>query len=540
MPNKRLLWVAVATPLLVAIAQFAAVRPTNFASHDEWLVLSLAERGLMSFPYADRPLCLVWSLPAGWLTPRDVLGHEIVEVVYLGLAGGLVSWLGLARLGLPAPLALAAGVFAATWAPLDAARLQTVQVGARYAGCAAAAMAAIALFAEGFFRERKALAAAALVPAAVAALSIEGALPLLAGAPLVVVAADPRTLRDARSRRRLLGWSAAWWAVLAITMVPLLLSLAGLRGGYRYQSAIGLDPHPLRLAASLLRQLGFSLGPLATSPLAELARLPVAAAAGALLLGLAALGRGALLPLAPARGAALRAVGLGLALAVLGWIALVLSPLVRTPARNQILSAPGVGLLLAGGIGAFASLVPRRAGTAVAGLAAAWVVAVGTGRVAALQDGWDGRSFWPRQRAALAQLVAQAPALAPGTVVVLFDETRSWPVNFGFTHAIHYLYGESVAGVVWQGHEFLYSSRFEPGAVVREPWPVIREAWRSPPTRHRSDEVVAVRYAGGRLSVLEHWPPELPPLPAAATYAPRSRILPGPPPASARILERER
>jgi hypothetical protein len=531
-----------AAPLLVVAAQFTAVRPTNFAGHDEWLVLSLAARGLLSFPYADRPLALLWSLPARWLSPGDVVGHEWAHVAYLAAAGALTGWLGLRRLGLSPAAALLAGVLAATWAPLDAARLNVVQVGTRYSGCTAAALAAIVLFVEGFFRGRPLAAAAGAGLAAVTVLCIEGTLPLLAAAPLVALAADPRARLDPASRRRLAAWSAAWWLFLALTIVPVLLSLAGLRGGYRYQSAIGLDPHPLRLGRSLLDQLAFSLGPLLAWPGEELARASVALSVAALVCALAALAHAAGDGVAVdgGRAALTRAAALGLMLAILGWLPLVLSPLVRTPARNQILSAPGVALLIASTLALVAGPLPRRARVLAVAVLGAWTVAVGAGRVGALQDEWDGTTFWRAQRGSLAQLVTQAPALAPNTIVVLVDGTRSWATNFGFTHAIHLLYGEEVVGLVFGGHEFLYSARFEPEGIAREPWPVIQEAWRSPPTRHRYDEVVAARLAGGRLRVLDDWPAELPALPAGASYAPRARIRPGPPAPSARILARER
>ena len=113
-------------------------------------------------------------------------------------------------------------------------------------------------------------------------------------------------------------------------------------------------------------------------------------------------------------------------------------------------------------------------------------------------------------------------------------------MNFGFRSAIQYLYGEDVVGVVWNGQQFLYGVRYEPSGIRSEPWPIIQRAWRSPPTIHRYDEVVAVRlFADGRLAVLDAWPPEVPPLPPAATYAPRARIGAGPPAASTRILDRE-
>lgn len=532
--------VAVLAPFAVVAAQFTAVRATNFASHDEWLVLSLASRGLISFPYADRPLALLFSRPAEWILPHDVRGHLVLHVFYLGVTGAIVGWLALGRLGLSAPVALLASVFTATWAPLDRMRLDSVQVGTRYSGVTAATLVAIALFIEGYRRGRPLVAAAGGIVAVATVLTIEGAVPVLAGAPLLVLAAAPGTLRDSATRRRFLRWSAPWEILLVTSIVPVLLSLGRRRGGaYNYQSAIGFDPHPVHLAASLLKQFAFSLGPLVESPLAELARRPVALAVAVFATAFASLGRGALAT--DDRRLVARVAVLGAVLAVLGWIALVVSPLVRTPARAQLLSAPGIALMMAASVALVASWLPPRARPLVLAAAGAWVVAVGAGRVAALQDDWDETSYWPRQRGALVQMIAQAPSLSPNTLVLLVDDTHSWPVNFGFRHAIQYLYGADVVGVVWKGHEFLYGARYVEDGVRSEPWPVIQEAWRSPPTLHRFEEVVVVRlFTDGRLAILDAWPPELPPLSPGVAYAPRARIGPGPPGVASRILAPER
>lgn len=535
-------WLAVlAAPLAVVAAQFTAVRATNFASHDEWLVLSLLSRDIVDFPYAHRPLALLWSLPGEWFLPHDVRGHLVTTLFYLAASGTLVAWLALRRLGLPAGVALLAGVFTATWAPLDRMRLDTLLVGTRYGGTTAASLAAMVLFVEGFRRARPALAAAGAILAVATVLGLEGAVPLLAAAPLLVLAAQPEALRDGLLRRRLLLWSVAWEIALCAALAPLLLSLVQPRAsGYNYQSAAGIDPHPGRLAASLLQQFGFSLGPLVSTPLAELGRRSVPLAVAALALAFVAVGRAAAVDTDDRRSLARMAL-LGALLAILGWIGLVVSPLIRSSARTQLLSAPGIGLLIACALGWVASLVPGRARPLVLAVTGAWVVAVGAGRVGALQDGWDADSYWPRQRAALVQIVAQAPSLAPNTLVILVDESRSWLVNFGFRGAIQYLYGERVVGLIGQGSEFLYGTRYDADGIRSEPWPVIQRPWHSPPTLHRYDEVVVVRlFADGSLRVLDGWPAELPALPPGAVYAPRARIGPGPPPPASRILSRER
>jgi hypothetical protein len=537
-----LLLVVMAAPLLVVAAQFTAVRPTNFAGADEWLVLSLSSRGIIDFPYAGRPLALLWCLP-GLLVRHDVIGHLLTQVFYLAIGGALVAWIAARRLGLSPAVALLAGVLTAAWAPLDRMRLDPV-VTTRYSGSTWASLAAMLLFVEGWRRGRPLVAAMGAVVAVVTVLSLEGTLPLLAGAPLIALAVVPETLRDGKARRRLLLWFAAWEIVLVGAAIPLLLSMAGLRGGgYQYQSRIGLDPHPVRLVQSLVQQLAFSMVPLVSTPPGELVRRSVPLALAAFSLAFFAVSRGT--PPDPdaraSRRTLARTAALGAALATLGWLGLVLGPLLRTPARAQFLSAPGVGLLLAGSLALLASRVPSRARPLVLALAGAWVVAVGTARIGAMQDDWDRTSVWPGQRGTLVQLVEYAPSLAPNTLVVLIDESRSWTVTLIFRHALHYLYGEGVIGHVWQGIEFLYPAKFLPDGIRSEPWPVIQKAWHAPPTFHRYDEVLVARFsADGRLHVLDEWPLELGPLPPGAAYAPRDRVGPGPPPPSARILARER
>ena len=111
---------------LLGIAQFAWWRPTNFAGVDEWLILSLNSRGVVSFPHANRPLHLLWGLPGFGLTPYRFEGYFVLHVLYLLGAAWLTWWL-VSRLAARAPeLAFLAAVFTLSWVPLDMARLATV------------------------------------------------------------------------------------------------------------------------------------------------------------------------------------------------------------------------------------------------------------------------------------------------------------------------------------------------------------------------------------------------------------------------------
>ena len=152
------------------------------------------------------------------------------------------------------------------------------------------------------------------------------------------------------------------------------------------------------------------------------------------------------------------AVAAGLALAAAGHIGLALTQSVRDPSRSQLLSAPGFGLALAGAVAGTGTLV----GTALARVAgrpawravlgrgctlalAASVVAVGSGRIAAMQAEWDqDRNAYPLQGRALAELVRQAPALRPNTLLVLANgRSAGFWLGFTFRHAVAIIWGRS-------------------------------------------------------------------------------------------------
>ena len=56
--------------LVVFGAGYAVVSPANFSGWDEWLVLDLTSRGIVSLPYENRPLSLAFNLPGSLLTRR--------------------------------------------------------------------------------------------------------------------------------------------------------------------------------------------------------------------------------------------------------------------------------------------------------------------------------------------------------------------------------------------------------------------------------------------------------------------------------------
>src|SRR5207247_11052069 len=81
--------------VLVFCAQYAWVKPTNFEGYDEWLLLSLASRGIVSVPPANRPLALIFDLPHALLFPHSLAGVYLVHGAYLALAGVVASLIAL-------------------------------------------------------------------------------------------------------------------------------------------------------------------------------------------------------------------------------------------------------------------------------------------------------------------------------------------------------------------------------------------------------------------------------------------------------------
>jgi len=524
---------------LVAVfwAQFAWVRPTNFGGYDEWLLISLVSKGVVAFPYANRPFVLLWTLPAAWLWPHDLRSFLVMESVYLCFSAVLL----VALVGRLAPrlagIAFLAGVVSITWAPVDALRLDTVLING-YSGFTFATLLAILLLVESWRRDRPVLLALGGLLALVTARGFEGVVPLLAAAPALLMA-----WRPARSRR-LLVWLLAWEAVVLLAAALAVMPFAGRAGAGSYQGSAlgGLDLHPARVAARMGRLYAYHLVPLVSPSLEELAR-PGAFVAGLVFLAAFAIAMRSVTPPGPgARRPLVWLAGCGVALAGLAYAPFTLSPAVLLTRRTQMLSAPGIGLALAACAGLLATMAGSRWRKPLLAAAGFWVVTVGTARTIALQGEWDGwRSVYPAQHRTLVQLTDQAPDLEPNTLVVLIDDgpRKAWPATFTFRHAVDYLYEGRALGLVWRGEDFLYPAAFGPQGVYCSPWPVIRQAWRVQPTFHGYDEiVVARRGTDGALRLLAGWPADvLPALPPGARYDPAARVRAGTAlPPSRRIL----
>ena len=515
-------WVPATAIVVLTWSQFAWVSATNFLGHDEWLVLSLTSRGIVSFPYANRPLTMVWNLPTALF--RDPLtAHYVLHGTYLSLTGVLVFLL-VRRLA-PERVVLAwmAGAFAATWAPADLLRLDSVHTLA-YSGFVVGVLASHLLLLEGWSRRRWWVVAAACVLALVTVRGYEGVLPLLLGGPLLLAwLARPRP-----------GWTwvLPWYGALAAGGLQMLGAPAETAV---YQAAFESDLNPLHVAGRLLQHYGFELLPLVQTPRT---RLSAAAAIPSLAMFWVALMlfRREVRAIDRRRDAA--AMGVGLAVAGLGSLAFAALPSMTGPLRTQFLPAPGIGLFLAGVSLWLASWLPERWRLLGVAALSGWVMWVGTACVLALQRQWDMKSLFPQQNRLLRELTRLAPDLRPNTLVILVDRTDAWR-PFAFQHAIEYMYEGRASGHLWGPREnFLTATTVTDAGVVREPLAAIRGPWRSPPTFHRYDEVVLVRYsADGAVMILDHWLGRLPPLPAGAFYAPQARIVRGrPEPLSRAVL----
>jgi hypothetical protein len=502
--------------IVVFASQFAWVRATNFGGWDEWLVIDLTYRGIVSLPYQNRPFSLAPTLPGSLLSPHGLWGFYVVHGLYL-VGTGVLLYLIVRRLAPGHPdLALLAGIFAPSFSPADDIRLD-LPLTASYAGVTFFGLLALFLLLESYRRRSLPVLAAVAILGGLVTRCVEATVGLMAAGPLLLLAAPAIERRS--WWRFTLVWGGAVGVAAASAAWPVLFPPPG--GSYQ-TSGLGFDPQPARVAARVARQFAFHLLPLLTPIWEEMATRAAALTAAVFLVSAVVLLQkpDADEPRTVARLALIGIVGAGL-----GYGVLALSPAIQGPARAEIVSAPGIALFLA----AVVSGVGARLGRArrpILALLGAWIVAVGTARVAAMQRQWDETSYWPRQRQTLSSLLSAAPSLLPDTFVVLLDGTGSFPATFTFHHALDYLYGRRVSGVSVGAEPFLYPHFFSKVGVVSVPLDSIRGPWREPVRVFGYDQLVVVReQRGGGVRLLEQWPEgELPALPPGATYRPRERI----------------
>jgi hypothetical protein len=510
------------------LVQFAWVKPTNFAGYDEWLILSQVARSVADVPYANRPLELLFSLPLRW-APQSLWSYFALHVAYFAAEGCLVYVLCLRLLPGQRLVAFLAGVFAATWGPLDHQRLNVVQP---YAGFAFWCCLALLLLVESWRRGQPLLLCLAALLAFVDIRAYEACGALLLGAPLLLLWQPDR---PANAYRFVAAWEALVLLALALTALPHVLP--GREDAYQQLMMGGLDLHPARYLERLLLQYRYHLLPLLEVSPAQLLAPAVALALAAYAVPFALLARSAREPL-PRRRDAGRVAALGLVLAGLAYAVLVATAKFFLASRTQFVSAPGIALFLAGAFAWLASLVPPRLQAALLGVLGGWVVAVGTERTLFLQQHWDRISVYREQTLLLRSLQTLAPHFRPNTLVLLIDEADVFKATFPLRHALLYLYPGEAIGYTVGKWDFGYPIRFGAAGIASEPWPSLRQE-TNPATFHRFDEVVVLHQPkAGPLRMLEDWPEGvLPPLPSGQRYLPRTRIASGPLPPQRRVLD---
>jgi hypothetical protein len=526
--SRRIVAVAAAI-MAVFWSQFLWVRATNFGGWDEWLVIDLTSRGIVGLPYQNRPFSLAFNLVGSLLSPHGLWGFYLVHGSYLAGSGVLVYLLVRRVAPNEERLARLAGMLGPIWAPLDDIRLDVVLT-ASYAGVTFASLVALFLLVESYKRRSLPALIAVAVFGGLVTRCVEATAGLMVAGPLLLLALPERNARAWREAA--LVWSAAVGAAAVLSAWPLLFAPPG--GSYQAQG-LGFDPHPLRVAGRMARQLAFHLLPLATPDWREALDPAVPLSVAVFLGAFWLLERRGAAP-EPGSSAALTPGLVGLLGAVLGYAVLTLSPAIRTPARAQILSAPGIGLFLAAAICWIGARVRRP--RLVAGLLGTWVVAVGTARIVAMQRQWDAKSYWTAQRLMLASLVEQAPDLHPGTFVILLDGASVFPATFTFHHALDYLYDGRAKGVSWGAEPFLYPCVFSSEGVLSVPASSIRVPWDEPARLYPYRQLLVLRAErGGGVRVLDAWPGgSLPALPEGAAYEPRRRIRGAAPRPPLRIL----
>ena len=510
---------------LLLLTQLVWVPPRNFGGLDEWLIVELTSRGVVSVPYAYRPLGLIWAVPAALLAPT--FGFVVFRLCFALYALGSAALVhGVTRRLLPQQpiLALLTAGFTIVWAPGDMARLSTVE-GAVYQGITLGTLVAVGLLVAAWHRHSVPLLAAGVLVAFLDVRCYEGCVPVLACAPALLLLREPHA-------RRLWRWALVWWFVIGLALAFALLEVSvSIRQNAYQLSVLGLHPDPAGWLVRMVRQYGFHLRPLYASAPTELLTPAVPVAVVAFVLGILFHGSS---PGEPSDRRLLAAVsGLGLAFAGLGYSLVLLGVTVPSAFRLEFLSGPGIALFLAALVQLGASFWRGRAHLVVAAALGAWIVAVGTGRTLAMQREWQSLSYEPRQMRVLSDLVHAVPDVAPATLLVFLDDGRAWRTAFSFHHAVQYLYERRAAGYVPGRADTLYAAAPALDGVRFEPWPIVRKAWDAPRTVYGYDQLVIVRHTrDGAVAVLDSWPGELTPLPDGARYEPRSRITPGPLPRS--------
>jgi hypothetical protein len=338
--------------------------------------------------------------------------------------------------------------------------------------------------------------------------------------------------------------AGAWYAVLAIDVVQTAIRY-GRSGQATYQASVLrkqwgagaiLADWLFNVAASLKFWTwpGSSLPKAPASDLALLASLAVLIFVGGLVALTFAGGR-----IPPMRKLS-TAIGIGLLLLVLSFPVYMLLDSARSLWRTQILSGLGAAVVFAAVIGLCAAGVQTKA-LRVGVLATVGGVIVFYGSFSALKKSAFHRWFWERHRHVMAELLAAAPRVRPGTLILLtnvpsendpFTGDNSW-----FDMALRLAYpGTPVAGAYWHP-DGTPAAGDKPVIDADGSWKLNRGALIR---KGGADSILVIAYSEtGHTAIAAQLPAFLTPgEDASKLYNPAARIDDGPP--SQRVVRRFR
>lgn len=529
---------------LVLVGVFWGRFVTERGLHAEtvWIELSQARPGWGGFLYPYDPNRRFMSVPfhlAYVLSDGSYLPLHLLFGLFVFLTG-LLTWLLVRRLVPAAPmLAFLAGAFALVHGA-DQSTNTTPMIVVRMA--VAAILGALLLFRIGWETRRWWLLVPAAMLQALSLWTYEPGLAVLSLGPVLI-------WRHWSDLRPWLAWSAGWMLTPTL-LVASLVDRYLIQGETSYQSARTASDVDLGAAIATLSRLSYHglafwnwpehwrQGLMNGCSPEVMSHITPALTAGTL--GFAAcailLQRRSVEDQVPYARVALVAFGF-LLVSYLPFLALGEVGAWRT----QFYSAPAAAVLLATGLVGVDRLTGRR-GLAIAGSAAVVAAGLFVGLVSQLEMSYR----WRIHLEIMNGIVAAAPRLRDDTFVALTNVPTTQPTTvcesappvdpfldtMWFNSALQVLYpGTRLVGIYWR------TDGISPGAIQFEfdetGASLVKTAITVEGDRFPYEQVVAFRYipgAGTRLA--ERFPAEeIPGGEPSPRYSPRSRILPGMPPA---------
>lgn len=538
--------------VLTAVFLGVFVIPHGLSGETIWVELSVARPGWEGFFYPYDSSRRLMSAPfhlAYLISHQSYLPLHWINGIYLWLTG-VLTWRLVRRLLPEAPtLAAWAGALALTH---GADRLIGFMPILQVRQSVVATLLAILLLLRGWQTGRVTLLLAAMGAQAVALWTYEPAIPMLFVAPVFL-------LRRHMTPRRTALWAAGWWAVpsLYVSLVLYRLMVAGEQSYQATRLVRRSVPEMIVTLGSFVADgLMFwrwpsrwwdTVATLCHADVVAVTWIPLAvglvtaAAAGAYLRRFHA-------PAAP-EAFTRRLVDAGWRMALLllaAYLPFLLVGNISAPTpppgpwRVHFFAAPALGFFLAAA--GFLLYDTRHAARQLAGGALVTLV-LACGLSAALMADLQAGRTWTEYRRTLVAIRDAAPRLRDDTFVALFgmpsapessvcpDAPAGDPFldTMWFNSGLQLLYPNTqLAGSYWRTDGSMSGAvryRFDADAVRLDRTAVTVEG-----ERFDYSHVVAFRFdAVQGAQLLDHLPTDVVPSPAAAAYAPRQRILPGPP-----------